>query len=137
MAAPTARERSCGSSGQPPPALCAPVQPLPQGRAAELRADTPACLRATTGDLVVNSYISAMDMRSVVVLALCGVCSAYQATTARTGALANQVTMMAKSKARPRSRTRPQRRAALCQASDPAAHTETHRSTGRADVRCA
>ena len=33
-----------------------------------------------------------MDMRSVVVLALCGVCSAYQATTARTGALANQVT---------------------------------------------
>ena len=56
---------------------------------------------------MVNSYISAMDMRSVVVLALCGVCSAYQATTARTGALANQVTMMAKSKARPRSRTRP------------------------------
>lgn len=44
-----------------------------------------------------------MDMRSVVVLALCGVCSAYQATTARTGALANQVTMMAKSKARPRT----------------------------------
>jgi len=52
-------------------------------------------------DLVVNSYISAMDMRSVVVLALCGVCSAYQATTARTGALANQVTMMAKSKVAP------------------------------------
>ena len=104
------------------------------------RADEPACLRAKnrgTRDLVVNSYISAMDMRSVVVLALCGVCSAYQATTARTGALANQVTMMAKSKARPRSRTRPQRRAALCQASNPAAHTETHRSTGRADVRCA
>ena len=42
-----------------------------------------------------------MDMRSVVVLALCGVCSAYQATTARTGALANQVTMMAKSKVAP------------------------------------
>jgi len=48
-----------------------------------------------------------MDMRSVVVLALCGVCSAYQATTARTGALANQVTMMAKSKARPRTSRRP------------------------------
>ena len=108
-----------------------------RGEPRSSRADTPACLRATTGDLVVNSYISAMDMRSVVVLALCGVCSAYQATTARTGALANQVTMMAKSKARPRSRTRPQRRAALCQASNPAAHTETHRSTGRADVRCA
>ena len=40
-------------------------------------------------------------------LALCGVSSAYQATTARPGALANQVTMMAKSKARPRSLTQP------------------------------
>ena len=89
------------------------------------RADEPACLRAKnrgTRDLVVNSYISAMDMRSVVVLALCGVCSAYQATTARTGALANQVTYplhhdgqvgnYANSKARPRTSRRPDSSAA-------------------------
>ena len=53
-------------------------------------------------------YIYPASMRAVVSsLALCGVSSAYQATTARPGALANQVTMMAKSKARPRSLTQP------------------------------
>jgi hypothetical protein len=87
--------------GATPSAQCAPVQPPPQGRAAKLmRADEPACCKRRNLALI-RIYISAMDMRSVVVLALCGVCSAYQATTARTGALANQVTMMAKSKARP------------------------------------
>ena len=86
--------------GATPSAQCAPVQPPPQGRAAKLmRADEPACCKRRNLALI-RIYISAMDMRSVVVLALCGVCSAYQATTARTGALANQVTMMAKSKAR-------------------------------------
>mmetsp|Transcript_15544 Transcript_15544/g.31395 ORF Transcript_15544/g.31395 Transcript_15544/m.31395 type:complete len:210 (-) Transcript_15544:262-891(-) len=40
-------------------------------------------------------------LRSSVMAALCGVCGAYQAATARTGALASQVTMVAKSKVAP------------------------------------
>lgn len=114
---------------------CSPVCSHAASAAAEckrLGLDKPAC-RQVSVDL---RLILISMVRAVLLTALCGVCSAYQAATARTGALASQVTMMAKSKARPRSPC-PQHRAALCQASESAAHTEMRRPSGRADVRCA
>ena len=127
------------SQGVDPPPPCPPVPPPPQWAAAELPGGR-ACMLIRLKLREIPRYIiyplCAMRV-AVSSLALCGVSSAYQATTARTGALANQVTMMAKSKARPRSLTQPAAAPRSGQACDPAAHSEPLWSTGRADVRCA
>ena len=140
VAAPTARERFVRllrASTRLPRAL--PCRLRPSGQPRSCQAAAPACLSALKLREIPRYIIYPLFAMRVAVssLALCGVSSAYQATTARTGALANQVTMMAKSKARPRSLTKPAAAPRSCQACDPAAHTEPLWSTGRADVRCA
>ena len=96
------------SQGVDPPPKCPSVPPPPQGSPAGPAAARACMFRRKIIEIPAIYIYPAPSMRLVVSsLALCGVSSAYQATTARPGALANQVTMMAKSKARPRSLTQP------------------------------